>query len=96
MSSGTDSKSRFDNSIDRLVRKKKLNGLAFAPSPAVLPRSVRRTITTQEGVRIEYNTALDGQAVVEQALDDGRVRFVITTEGYTDGVNADRAGRAAG
>lgn len=91
-----ETKSRFDTSIDRLVRKKKLSGLAFAPSAAVLPRSVRRTITTQEGVRIEYNTALDGQAVLEQTLDDGRVRFVITTESYTDGVNADRAGRAAG
>ena len=90
-----ETKARFDNSVDRLVRKKKLAGLAFAPAPAVLPRSVKRTVTTQEGVRLEYNTALEGQSVVEETLPDGRTRFVVTTEGYTDDVNSDRTRRAA-
>lgn len=88
-------RARLEQSIDRLVRKKKLSGIAFAPSAAQLPRSVKRTVTTTEGVRIEYNTALAGQAVVEQELGDGRVQFVITTESYTDGVDADRIGRTA-
>jgi len=88
-------KARFDKSVDRLVRKKKLLGVVFAPAAAILPRSVKRTVTTEEGVKLEYNTALEGQTVVEEKLPDGRTRFVVTTEGYTDGVNADRTGRAA-
>ena len=90
-----DGKARFNNSVDRLVRKKKLTGLAFAPDPAVLPRTEKRTVTTQEGVRLEYNTALEGQAVVEEKLSDGRTRFVVTTESYTDDVNSNRTGRIA-
>jgi hypothetical protein len=90
-----ETKSRLDVSVDRLVRKKKLTGVAFAPANSVLPRSVRRTITTQEGVKVIYNTALDGGAVVEERLHDGRTRFVITTERFTDDVNSDRAGRLA-
>lgn len=86
-------KSRFSNSIDRLVRKKKLTGLAFAPSAAILPRTVRRTVTTEEGVRLEYNTALEGQAVLEERLPDGRTRFVVTTGSYKDEVNSDRSRR---
>lgn len=83
-------KAQFDNSVSRLVRKKKLTGLAFPPSPAVLPRTVKRTVTTEEGVRLEYNTALEGQTVVEEQLPDGRTRFSVTTRGYTDAVNSDR------
>lgn len=88
-------KARLDISVDRLVRKKRLTGLAFAPAAGVLPRSVRRTVTTEEGVKLEYNTALEGQSVVEEKLPDGQTRFVVTTRGYRDAVNPDRAGRAA-
>ncbi|ESZ12383.1 hypothetical protein NKH34_28420 [Mesorhizobium sp. M1148] len=90
-----ETKARFNNSVDRLVRKKKLVGLAFAPASSVLPKAVRRTIMTEEGVRLEYNTALEGQSVVEEKLDDGRTRFVVTTQGYTDDVNSDRTRRPA-
>lgn len=90
-----DTKSRLDNSVARLVQKKKLTGLAFAPDPAALPRTVKRVITTEEGVKLEYNTALDGQAVVEERLHDGRTRFSVTTESFTDVVISDRAGRTA-
>lgn len=79
-----DIKARFDNSVDRLVRKKKLSGLSFAPAAGALPQSVKRTVTTEEGVRLEYNTALEGRTVIEEKLGDGRTRFVVTTEGYTD------------
>lgn len=88
-------KARLDISVDRLVRKKRLTGLAFAPAAGVLPRSVRRTVTTEEGVKLEYNTALEGQSVVEEKLPDGQTQFVVTTRGYRDAVNPDRAGRAA-
>ena len=54
-------KAKFDNSVDRLVRKKKLTGVAFAPAAGSLPRTVKRTVTTEEGVRLEYNTVLEGQ-----------------------------------
>lgn len=87
-----ETKARFDNSVDRLVRRKKLTGLVFVPDHVVLPRSVKRTVTTEEGVKLEYNTALEGQTVVEEKLPDGRTRFVVITEGYTDDVNSDRAG----
>lgn len=90
-----ETKARFDHSVERGVRRKKLTGLAFAPAPSVLPRAVKRTVTTQEGVRLEYNTALEGQSVVEEKLPDGRTRFVVTTEGYTDDVNSDRTRRPA-
>lgn len=85
---------RFKKSVERLIRKKKLTGLTFAPTPAVLPRTVKRTITTNEGVKIEYNTALDGQVVSEEMLDGGGTRFVVTTRGYRDEVGTDRTGRA--
>ena len=88
-------KARFDNSVDRLVRKKKLTGIAFTPAVSVLPRNVKRTITTEEGVKLVYNTALEGQAVVIESLRDGRTRFVVTTGSFTDDVNSDRPGRSA-
>jgi hypothetical protein len=88
-------KARFNVSVDRLVQRKKLTGLAFVPAPAVLPRTLRRSITTEEGVKLEYNTALEGQAVVEQTLPDGRIQFVVTTESYRDDVDSDRVGRAS-
>jgi hypothetical protein len=92
---GDEEKARFDNSVDRLVRKKKLTGVAFAPAASILPRNFRRSITTEEGVKLIYNTALEGQVVVEQKLPDGRTQFVVTTESFTDDVNSDRAGRSA-
>jgi hypothetical protein len=50
---------------------------------------------TEEGVKLEYNTALEGQTVLEQKLSDGRTQFVVTTRGYKDDVNSDRSGRTA-
>lgn len=88
-----ETRSRLDSSVDRQVRRKKLTGVAFATDTTVLPQAVKRTINTHEGVRIEYNTALEGAAVVEKALPDGRVQFVVTTESYTDDVNPERSRR---
>jgi len=90
-----DLKAKLDGAVDRMVRKKKLSGLAFAPSAAALPRAVKRTVTTEEGVRIEYSTSLEGQAVQREDLGDGRTRFVVTTRSYTDDVISERPGRAA-
>ena len=83
-------KARLKDSATRLIKRKKLTGIAFLPPENVLPRSVRRTVTTTEGVKIEYHTALDGSAVREERLDDGRTRFTVTTEGYRDDVGTDR------
>lgn len=90
-----DLRNRLNGAVERMVRKKKLAGVAFAPSPSALPQTVKRTVTTVEGVRLEYNTALEGQAVQREDIGDGRTRFVVTTRSYTDDVIAERAGRAA-
>eukprot|EP01013_Petalomonas_cantuscygni_P024269 TRINITY_DN45867_c0_g1_i1.p1 TRINITY_DN45867_c0_g1~~TRINITY_DN45867_c0_g1_i1.p1 ORF type:complete len:353 (+),score=2.98 TRINITY_DN45867_c0_g1_i1:55-1113(+) len=87
---------KLDTSVDRLVRRKKLSGLEFVPQRGALPRSVRRSIQTLEGVVIEYNTALEGHAVRREDGPDGTTRFVVTTRKYTDGVLAERAGRTSG
>lgn len=90
-----DTKGHFDKSTERLIRKKKLEGISFAPAPSVLPRTVKRTVTTDEGVKIEYNTALEGQSIIIEDLPAGGTRFVITTQGYTDDVNSDNSRRTS-
>lgn len=86
-------KDKLATSTNRLIRKKRLAGLSFAPYQDALPRSVRRSIQTEEGVTLEYNTALEGQAVRRDDLPDGTIQFVVTTRRYTDGVLSERAGR---
>lgn len=88
-------KERFEKSTRRLIRRKKLEGISFSPSKRMLPQSVRRTITTDEGVKIEYNTALEGQTVLIENTIAGETRFVITTQGYTDDVNTNQDRRTA-
>src|SRR3546814_13651958 len=50
-----ETKAKFDKSVDRLVRKKKLTGVGFAPAPAILPRPVTRTVHNED--RIEKATS---------------------------------------
>jgi hypothetical protein len=87
-----DTRQSLENSVNRLIRRKKLEGVAFPPDPGSLVRSVRRVVRTEEGVTLEYNTALDGQAVKRVDLDDGSTQFIVTTRKYTDGVIAERSG----
>ncbi len=87
-------KATLDRSVDRIVKKKKLAGLSFAPHQDSLPRSVRRSVKTDEGIVIEYNTVLEGEAIRRTQLEDGTTQFVVTTRGYSDVVLADRVGRA--
>jgi hypothetical protein len=87
-------KSALDVSVDRLIRRKKLAGISFAPHQEGLPRSVRRRVQTQEGITIEYNTGLEGQAIRKE-VEDGITRFIVTTRDYSDGVISDRIGRTA-
>ena len=87
-------KTELDISVNRLIRKKRLAGLSFSPHQESLPKSVRRMIQTQEGIIIEYNTSLEGQAIRKEDAEDGTTRFVVTTKGYNDGVISDRAGRS--
>lgn len=86
-------KDQLTTSVDRLIRKKRLSGVSFAPDQDALPRSVRRSIHTLEGVTLEYNTALEGQAVRKTDLPDGTTQFVVTTRSYTDGVLSEKSGR---
>jgi hypothetical protein len=86
-------KSNLEVSVNRLIRKKKLAGLSFTPHQESLPKTVRRRVQTQEGITIEYNTSLEGQAIRKEDLEDGTTRFIVTTRNYSDGVISDRAGR---
>lgn len=88
-------KDKLGVAVDRLVRKKKLMGLSFAPDQSSLPRAVRRRVQTQEGVTIEYNTSLEGQAIRRETLEDGSTRFIVITRDYSDGVISDRGGRTS-
>jgi 37-kD nucleoid-associated bacterial protein len=88
-----ETREQFEKSANKFLAKGKMGGLAFAPARAVLPRALRRTVTTEEGVRLEYNTALQGQAVVIQDLPDGQTRFIVTTRNYKDDVQPDRVRR---
>jgi hypothetical protein len=85
-----EAKEQLEKAANRNLAKLKLTGLQFAPARAALPRSVRRTVTTEEGVRLEYNTALQGQAVQIEELQDGQTRFIVTTRSYKDDVQSDR------
>lgn len=84
---------KLDVSVNRLIRRKKLAGLSFSPHQEGLPRSVRRVVQTQEGITIEYNTSLEGQAIRKEDLETGMTRFIVTTWGYSDGVISDRVRR---
>lgn len=84
------SKASLNKSVARYVKNKRLGDLVFAPDRRTLPRAIKRSVLTLEGVKIEYNTALDGQAVHEERLPDGQTRFTVTTRSYTDDVNANR------
>jgi hypothetical protein len=86
-------KAALEVSVNRLIRRKKLAGLSFAPHQEGLPRSVRRRVQTQEGITIEYNTGLEGQAIRKEDMEDGTTRFIVTTRDYSDGVISDRTGR---
>jgi hypothetical protein len=85
----------LDAAVDRLLKRRKLSGISFAPTKDVLRRSVRRKVTTDEGVTLEYDTSLAGGAVLEEDLVDGGKRFIVTTKGYKDAVLDDQPERAA-
>ncbi|MDS9467318.1 nucleoid-associated protein [Paracoccus sp. MBLB3053] len=86
-------KAKLDAASSRLLKRYKLNGVAFSPAAGVLPQSVKRQVITDEGVKIEYNTALEGQSVVVEPLETGGTRFTITTKGYKDDVSSEKLGR---
>lgn len=91
----TDIQNKLNAAVDRLVKRKRLSGLSFAPQQEALRRSIRLKVTTEEGVTIEYDKGLEGQAVVKEDLGDGTTRFVVTTKEYKDDVIPDRPGRTA-
>jgi hypothetical protein len=84
----------FQKSVGRLVKRKKLSGVSFPPDKGHLGKPVTRIVTTEEGVRLEYNTGLEGEAVKITTLDDGRHQFTITTKKYRDATVAEKSSRA--
>jgi hypothetical protein len=86
---------KLEKAAAKHLTKARLTGINFAPARAALPRALKRTVTTDEGVRLEYSTDLVGQAVVVEGLPDGRTRFIVTTRNYRDDVQPDRIRGAA-
>ncbi|MGA2485150.1 MAG: hypothetical protein ABSF49_04070 [Roseiarcus sp.] len=80
-------------SVGRLVKRKRLAGVAFPPDGTQLARPITRLVRTEEGVTIQYNTGLEGQAVRKTELSDGETQFIITTRKYTDAVLSESSGR---
>jgi hypothetical protein len=81
-------------SVGREVKRKRLAGLAFPPDTAQLSKPITRVVRTQEGVTIQYNTRLEGQAVKKTELPDGEIQFLITTRKYSDAVLSEGSGRS--
>lgn len=73
-------------SVGRLVKRKRLAGVSFPPDGSQLGRPVTRLVRTEEGVTIQYNTGLEGQAVRRVDSSDGETQFIVTTRKYTDAV----------
>jgi len=87
------SREALKKSVDRLVKRKRLSGVAFPPDATQLGKPVTRVVRTDEGVTIQYNTGLEGHAVRKVELPNGEHQFIITTKRYTDGTLAEGAGR---
>ncbi|MBI5162434.1 MAG: hypothetical protein HY985_00875 [Magnetospirillum sp.] len=80
-------------SVARLVKRKRLAGVTFPPDGSQLGRPITRLVRTEEGVTIQYNTGLEGQAVRRMDLPDGATQFIVTTRKYTDAVLSESSGR---
>lgn len=81
-----DTKEKLKKTVARQIKSKKLTGIAFPPDRNKLGRTMLKQVRTEEGVLIQYNTGLEGQAVKKIDLDDGSIQFVVTTKKYTDNV----------
>lgn len=80
-------------SVGRLVKRKRLAGITFPPDGGQLGRPITRVVRTEEGVTIQYNTGLEGQAVRKVDTADGATQFIVTTRRYTDAVVSESPGR---
>lgn len=78
--------------VGRLIKRKRLAGITFPPDGSQLGRPITRVVRTEEGVTIQYNTGLEGQAVRRVDLPDGATQFVVTTRKYTDAVISENSG----
>lgn len=83
----------LSQSVGRLVKRKKLGGVTFPPDNSQLGRPITRVVRTEEGVTIQYNTGLEGQAVRKVDMPDGATQFIVTTRKYTDAIASERPGR---
>lgn len=86
-------KEHLKKSVGRLVKRKRLAGVSFPPDGSQLGRPVTRRIRTEEGVTIEYNTGLEGEAVRKVDTPDGTTQFIVTTRKFTDAVLSEKSGR---
>lgn len=80
-------------SVGRMVKRRRLDGIAFPPDGSQLGRPLTRRVRTEEGVTIEYGTSLEGQAVRRVDSPDGEIQFIVTTRKYTDAVLPEKSSR---
>ncbi|GEM_PF-5449238 len=62
------------------MKKRKVSGLEFAPDEDVLKRSVRKKLSTREGVNLDYPQYLEDSRVTREALSTGGMKITITTD----------------
>lgn len=77
----------------RHIAKRKLGACEFNPEQGALPRSLKKRITTEEGVTIVYDSGLDGGTVQRERQADGTTVFRIETREFSSDVISDRPGR---
>lgn len=91
---GDEPRAKLNKAVERHLKKNKLVGIQFRADTNVLRPSLKRKIMTDEGVSIEYDTALDNESVVQECQLDGTTTFIIKTKGFRDDVSAEKLGRS--
>lgn len=89
----TSKREELQTSVGRLIKRKRLAGISFAPDDSQLGRPVTRKVRTEEGVTIEYNTGLEGGAVQKLEQADGTTQFIITTRNFSDAILSESVSR---
>lgn len=72
--------SSLEKALLRSMKRRKVSGLEFAPDENVLKKTVRKKLSTKEGVNLDYPQYLEGTRVTKEALQTGGLKITITTD----------------
>ncbi len=70
----------LEKALQRSMKRRKVSGLEFAPDENVLKKSVRKKLSTKEGVNLDYPQYLEGSRVTMEDLPTGGRKITITTD----------------